>query len=148
SGTTVTLEVLPYDNVKTLKQNLFERVDIPVDEQRLMFAGKQLATISSYYALREGATLDLVLRLMGGGEIDVTIKTLTGRKIDLKVQPDDLVDKVKAILEKCEKIPSATQVLIYAGKQLEDGKSLSDYNVKPNATIHLVLRLDGGRIAA
>ena len=134
------LEVSPNYTVEKVMEKIHYMGGLPPYEQRLTFRGVrlELGRTLSDCNIQTGDTIEC------DGEMQIFIKTINGNTIAVYVKASDKIERVKEQIEFKEGISSSEQRIVFAGKDLDSGRTLNDYNVKRGSTHHLVLRLSGG----
>ena len=159
--TVITLDVEPEDTIQNVKRKIADEVGIPADQQRLTFEGKTLEDDAvypgadlllidkeltddrtlKYYDIQAGSTIHLFLVLPTCDSVmPIRLQTLAGNMITLEVAPQDTIHAVKKKVFSKEGMMVERQSLFYAGEELNDRKTLKDYNITRNSMLNLILK--------
>ncbi len=144
SGKAITIEIESSDTIRNLKKQIEAKEGVCPDQQIIVYSGQQLEDYKTLadYSIEKEATVRFFSKILGG--MQIYVRSLTGRLLTLQVEPNALVRTVKSAIEAQEGIPADDQRLIWGGKDLEDGRTLAEYNILREANLVVILRIRGG----
>ena len=142
---TITMLINPLSTIGEIKRSIQNNEGISMNNHVLVFDGKVLKDnkeLKEYKKIESNSTLDLTYIK----PIQIFVKTLTGEKLTVSISQYSTVEELKINIEEIEGLPIDQQRLIFDGRQLEDGRTLDDYNIKSGRLIDINLRFHGGAV--
>lgn len=144
AGDTISLVVESSETITKLKKRIRDTDTTPISQYGLIIAGKNLEdgrTLSDHNIQNESTLHMVLITFQSGTEMQIFVKPLTGKTITLMVYISETIGDVKEHIYQVEGFPPDRIHLIFDGRYLEDGKTLRDYNIKKDSTLHLHPRM-------
>ena len=128
-----------YELIKQINPYNFDKLNL---KHGLLYKNKyiSLSHLLVSFEIKNGDIIELIDRKT----FPIHIKTLTGKTVDINVAPFDNIEYIKSLYQDKEGVPPDQQRLIYNGVMLKDNKTIFDYKIEKESTLHLVLKLRGG----
>ena len=139
-GSAFTLMVELSDTIKSIKEKIEEKEGIPQNLQKLFYNGLPLVIDNTTLANNYIQNLSTIhLEIITTKQKIIYIKALDGNSITIDIKPSDTIFNIKEKIYEKGGIPPSEQDLFFNRTQLEDAKTLSDYNIHNLSTVNLVI---------
>ncbi len=144
TGEPLSVEVLPGDSVAQLKQKVAAARGFPPETQKLIFDGKMMEDgqlMRDLGGMGAGSSVHLVVSVPKSATKRITVMSVKGDQCVLEVKDTDSIASIKAKLADSKGVPAEQMKLVFAGKELQNDRTVADSNIETDSTLHLVLAL-------